>query len=140
VLKAVIDANVFISALLNPGSAADVIADLAHDKFELIYPARLIVELQRINDKPKLSTRISPEAVAEILELITEKGLLVEPTQVESICRDPSDDVYLACALAAEANFIVTGDHDLLSMSRHESTAIIMPATFLEKMRERGSD
>jgi putative PIN family toxin of toxin-antitoxin system len=81
VLKAVVDANVFISALLNPGSAADLIAELAHDKFQLFYPARLIIELKRINDKPKLSTTISPEAVAELLDLISEKGSKMDPRQ-----------------------------------------------------------
>jgi uncharacterized protein len=131
VLKAVIDANVFISALLNPGSAADLIAELARDKFELIYPARLIIELQRVTEKRKLSSRISAESLAELLQLISEKGILVEPTDVPALCRDPADDIYLACALAAQAQFIVTGDHDLLSMSQHQSTMIVMPAVFL---------
>jgi putative PIN family toxin of toxin-antitoxin system len=129
VLKAIIDANVFISALLNPGKARLVVEHLKTDSFQLIFPAQLLLEIRRVATNPKLG--ISENDTADLLRLISTKGSLVEPEEIQTICRDRSDDVYLACASVANCDFVVTGDNDLLSIGSYQSTSIISPSDFL---------
>lgn len=127
--KAVVDANVFVSALLKPGKPREVIEHLKADRFQLVYPEQLILELERAGAKPKLN--IAQDEVTDLIRLITSKGVLVEPSAIMPVCRDPADDVYLACATLSGVKFIVTGDEDLLSLGEHAGAKIIRPAEFL---------
>lgn len=59
------------------------------------------------------------------------RGVYVERTAAVEICRDPADDVFLACALAAGAQFLVTEDKDLLALDGCEGLRILTPAAFI---------
>lgn len=60
---------------------------------------------------------------------------LVEPAALKKpVCRDATDDIVLATAIAAGADFIVTGDQDLLVLKSHEGVRILTPRAFLEKL------
>jgi uncharacterized protein len=50
---------------------------------------------------------------------------------LKGVCRDPHDDKFLSCALAASARFLVTGDSDLLSLGKYKKVGIISPEVFL---------
>jgi putative PIN family toxin of toxin-antitoxin system len=54
------------------------------------------------------------------------------------LCSDPDDDKFLACALTAQADYIVTGDPDLLILGQHQEVTILKPQEFLTKLREEG--
>jgi predicted nucleic acid-binding protein len=60
---------------------------------------------------------------------------LFSPPNIESICRDPSDDYLLALATTAGADLLVTRDEDLLSMKKHGDTEIIYVAEFLKRLQ-----
>jgi len=53
--------------------------------------------------------------------------------QITGICRDPDDDKFISCAVSASAEFIVSGDRDLLDLGLYESIRIISPSDFLKK-------
>jgi putative PIN family toxin of toxin-antitoxin system len=97
---------------------------------------------------------VSPEIVAECLEVISRPKLMnkylvaenrdvdamlvriaastvVIPSHVPAVCRDPSDDKFLAAALASGSRFIVSADNDLLSLVEYEGIRICTPATML---------
>ena len=135
-LKVVVDTNVFISALLNPGNANEIVDHIKLGHFQFVYPSLLLIEIQRIPKKPKLS-RIRQEDIVAILQLITDKGLLVDPEQVPTVCRDPDDDAYLACAAASDCDYLVSGDPDLLDLLQHGQTKIVNPAKFLKILNQQ---
>ncbi len=76
-----------------------------------------------------------------ILQLVLSGGELVSaPPLPEPLCRDPDDDRFVACAVAAEAQFLVSGDQDLPALSDVMGVTILSPRTFLDTvLRGTGS-
>lgn len=82
---------------------------------------------------PKLKKYFNQDKVSDLLillEIISEK---IKLKKIEKICRDPKDDFLLALANRAKANYLITGDKDLLTLKTHGQTHIISPKEF-EKM------
>jgi len=134
-LKVVIDANVWISALLNPGTAREIIGFLKKGQFHLIYSAQMFDELLKVTDRQKFAKKLSAADKADLIDLIKQRGILIAvKRKSEAISRDPKDDQYLACAQIAGCEFIVSGDMDLLALKEHAGARIVTPAQFLKIM------
>jgi putative PIN family toxin of toxin-antitoxin system len=131
-IKAVIDTNVWISALLNPGTARQIVSYLYTGGFQLVCSGELLAELLRVLSRPKVSATFDQEDVDELLGLIQDKSFFVELQHIAAISRDPKDDMFLACAAASQSDYLVTGDNDLLTLKAHQSTKIVTPRQFLE--------
>jgi putative PIN family toxin of toxin-antitoxin system len=132
VLKVVIDTNIWVSSLLASGNPKKIVeAWLIDGLFTIVYPQWLIDELEKIPSKPRLAARIHPDDVKRLINFIEEDGFLIDTKYVPAISRDPNDDPFLACAQAAECDYVVTGDNDLLCLQTHGRTQIISPADFL---------
>lgn len=137
-LKVVIDANVFIGALLTPGSSTTVVKTyMEYGLVEAFYPEQLIKDLRRAPTKRKLEGRILPTDINKLLALLERKATFVALTNVPAVCRDPDDDPYLACAVVANCSYIISGDGDLLDLDRHGKTVIVSPSQFLQIFNER---
>ena len=80
----------------------------------------------------KIAARIAASDSQELIQLLKAQALFVLPETVPAISRDPKDDVFLACALAADADVLITGDQDLLVLKLHGRTRILTAAEFLE--------
>ena len=137
-IRAVIDTNVLIRALIKPqGSVGFVIAALRSQEFELVVSWPLIdelvakVALPRIRDKYHLSS----QDLLEYVRFLTLRSRLVEPARTVSVCRDPRDDMILEAALAGYAQFIVTGDEDLLVLNPFRGIQIVVPHEFMWRLR-----
>jgi putative PIN family toxin of toxin-antitoxin system len=63
----------------------------------------------------------------------TSRAKLVHPTKRLSICRDPEDNMLLECCLEAKANFLITGDKDLLSIEAPSGLKILSPDNFIKE-------
>jgi putative PIN family toxin of toxin-antitoxin system len=98
-------------------------------QFTLITCPFILEELERILGKKFLVAR---GQVREVLRLVAQAvEVNVHPTQaITGVCRDPEDDNILACALAAEADYLVTGDADLLALHEFKGTSIVTPKDF----------
>jgi putative PIN family toxin of toxin-antitoxin system len=70
----------------------------------------------------------------ELLTRYLNVAIVVEPTALPQIVRDPDDDHVLACALAARADLIVTGDSDLLTLLNYQDIPIVTPAEALRRL------
>jgi putative PIN family toxin of toxin-antitoxin system len=82
--------------------------------------------------RPKLAAYVSPsERTAFLTELAHVVELVPIGERVE-LCRDPRDDKFLELALAGRADFLLTGDADLLALHSFRRTAIITPAAYLD--------
>lgn len=137
-LRVVVDANIWISALLNSRKALAVVSLLEHDQFELICADTLIDELVVVLNRPKFSTKIKSGRRETLLELVREKARFVElPAVIDEICRDPKDDAYIICAVVAQAEYLVSGDKDLLVLKEHEGVKIVSLPTFVELFEKK---
>lgn len=135
-VKAVIDTNIWISALLSGSNALALVDALDRNKFSLISSDELLDELERVVARRKFAELMSKKRSQDILHLINEKALIVELSEVLSVSRDPKDDIFLACALAGHADYLVTGDDDLLCLKDHGTTKIVRLVEFVAILEE----
>lgn len=136
-MRVLVDTNVLISFLLSPGEGGAIRAifrALLNNRFTLLLPEQLLNELiASIRDKPRLAKRISTEQLNRFTALLTESAEQVAEieTTIPAVTRDPDDDYVLAYALVGGADFLVTGDKDLLVLNGQISDlTILTPAQF----------
>ncbi len=133
-LKIVLDANVFISSLLETGPSKVILDLWIDEKFILVTSPKLILELINALKKPKLTNRISPSDIESLLTLIQEDAMIVTPTQTINASRDAKDNKVLECAIQAKANIIGTGDKDLLVLHPYAGIDILPPSKLLARI------
>jgi len=131
-IRAVLDANILVSALISPsGTPAQVLDLWREERFLPMMSERILAELERVLSQPRLRRGYGLTA-ARTEELM--KGLrrfaLVTPGEAEvtGVARDPDDDKLLACAVEGEADYLVTGDNDLLALGSYQGIPIITAA------------
>jgi uncharacterized protein len=130
-VRAVLDANVIISALLSPdGAPAALLRLWGQGAFELIVSELLLEELERALAYPKLRRRISREETAAIIEGLARSAVVAPDPEELSPVRspDPGDDYLIALADAQDAP-LVSGDRHLLEIAH--DVPIHSPADFL---------
>jgi len=131
VVRAVLDPNVIISALLSPsGSPARVVQAWLAGDYELVVSPLLLGELERALGYPKLRERVTEAETQEVIELLRRGAdLRDDPTRPPSVrSPDPGDD-YLVALAAANQALIVSGDGHLLGLS--DDMPVYAPAVFL---------
>lgn len=128
-MKAVFDTNVLIAAFLSEGVCAKLLIRVRKKQFQLVTCPFVMQEFERVMMKKFKATRAE---MVEALELVEEAAQIrVEAEEeVAEVCRDRDDDNVLACARAAQADYLVTGDADLLVLVSHGGTTIIAPRDF----------
>jgi uncharacterized protein len=129
-VKAVVDTNVLVSALVFPGGAPEQVYRLGIEgRITLVTSPPLLAELGRVlTDKFGWQDDYVGAAVAQLVRI----GEIVEPVErISVIADDPDDDRVLEAAHAAGAALIVSGDRHLLSLGRWGEVAILSPAEFL---------
>jgi putative PIN family toxin of toxin-antitoxin system len=92
--------------------------------------------LDEVNEKltlPRLQKYIDSERAQQLVASYTSKATRLEVINHVQVCRDPDDDIVLALAATAEADFIITGDNDLLILHPYQNIQIVTPATFTDK-------
>jgi uncharacterized protein len=130
-LRAVLDPNVIISALLNPyGAPADVLRGWRDGVFEMIVSPALLEELKRALSYPKLRERIAALDAAELIDLLSRSATHASDDHSPPLhSADPNDDYLLALA-AGEGAILVSGDKHLLALAG--DAPIHRPSEFAE--------
>jgi putative PIN family toxin of toxin-antitoxin system len=136
-IRAVLDSNILIRALIRPQSAVGVVLRrLRAGDYVLIYSLPLLDELlaklvlPRIRDK----YHVDDAAIEALLGLLALRGELVAPVRRVKACRDPKDDMVLEAAVAGNADYVVTADEDLLVLKRFERARIVPCDVFLRAL------
>jgi putative PIN family toxin of toxin-antitoxin system len=127
----VFDTNVWVSAALGSSSCRNAF-DLARSKGKLIRSEETFTELALTLEKPRLQKYLSHQDKIDFLAnylLITER--VDVKTEGLLICRDPKDNMLLELAISCEADFIISGDKDLLTLNSFRGVSIISPANYL---------
>lgn len=134
-MRAVIDTNILIRALIKPtGSVGPILRRLRDGDFTAVYSESLLDELLEklalpgIRDKYKLSDT----DVSDFLALLALRGEMIEPKRKVNVCRDPDDDMVIEAALEGQARYVVTGDRDLLSLEKFEAVDFVTARIFLQ--------
>ncbi|MEA3349319.1 MAG: putative toxin-antitoxin system toxin component, PIN family [Chloroflexota bacterium] len=133
--RAVFDTNILVSYLLThrPPIATLIEQHLRQQCFSLVTAPELLEELNRVLRYPKLQRYCSEAERKRFVALVMALSECVDlPDTIPSICRDPDDDRVIACAVVSQADVIVSGDDDLLSLERVGGILIISAAEFLE--------
>ncbi len=139
-MRALLDANILISYLLAPasGTIAQVVDAGISGRYTLLLPEELLSEfVEKARAKPYLAERIAVEEVRELAEVLTKMSEVVPRIsgEIPAVTRDPKDDYLLAYALVGEADYLVTGDNDLLVLGQVEGgdgavARIVTPRAF----------
>lgn len=136
-IRAVLDTNVVISALLFSGPPSRLVTSWQSSLVRPVVSAPILDEYIRVLAYPKF--KLAP---AEIRALIEEELLPftetvnVTPSAVPTL-RDADDAKFITCALAAGVRWLVSGDDDLLSLRRVKSVEIVSITTFLQHLKQR---
>jgi len=130
-LRAVLDPNVLVSALLSPtGTPARALLAWVDGQYELVVSPRLLAELTRALAYPKLRSRVEPREAEQLVNWLARAAILaVDPADPPSRSADADDDYLLALA-AGEDALLVSGDKHLLALAGE--FPIHSPARFLE--------
>jgi len=130
-LIVVIDTNVWISALLFSGSdsvPSQALRRAVRDDI-LATSEELNQEIARVLREKSVWT---DSDIARQMKTFQRAALTVELRHNVQVCRDPKDDMFLECAVPANAEVLVTGDKDLLSLGSYGGTRIMTPLEYVE--------
>ncbi len=135
-IRAVLDTNQYISMALKPGGTADqLLAAWRDERFVLVLSPQILEEIVRVLRSPRLRrlVRLTTAEVDRLLEsLLIDAELTPGHLAVHVITRDPSDNMVLACAVEGRADYIVSGDRDLLTLESYEGIPIVTAREFLQ--------
>ncbi|MBF0337498.1 MAG: putative toxin-antitoxin system toxin component, PIN family [Nitrospirae bacterium] len=139
-LKVVVDANVFISALLNPhGGPAQVFALIRGGKIQLLTSLEIVSEVKRVFLYPKISKRhqnTSHEVEQYLYKVFAVAEFTEGKLKSKKIVDDPADNKYLECAMEGHADFIISGDHHLKNLKFFQRIPILNPEEFLKRCKQ----
>lgn len=136
-MRAVLDTNVLLSGLLWRGNPHALLERVRNGTLTLISSPVLLAELAEVIDRPKFDailTRSNTSRERSLVEIQTLAAVLAPPPLPQPVCRDADDDAVLALALAAQVDFIVSGDDDLLSLQSFQHIPILTPAEALRRI------
>jgi putative PIN family toxin of toxin-antitoxin system len=136
-MRVILDTNILLSGILSPlGAPAKLLYAWERKIFTLVACDALIAEFRDVAGRPFFRVRLRA-SVAELLAAgLRDFSLYCRDLPSSPIAPDPKDSYLLAMAEAGQADFLVTGDKELLSLRRHKSTRIITPAAMIEILRE----
>ena len=138
-ITAVVDANVLASGFVraNPGAAPTVLINLWRaGSYELVVSPHVVSEVARTFEDRYFQARMTPEQIAEALDLLDRQGHTIDITaEVHGIATHPEDDLVLATAVSARVDYLVTGDTQLVRLGVYEGTRILSPRAFLDMLQ-----
>ena len=135
-LRVVLDANVYVSALIRPeGPPGQILKRfLREDSFEIVLSLGIVDETVRAFGYPKvrkyIHAGVDPELWFEDVILLAQ--LVAGDYELEGVSVDADDDKYFAAALEGRATMIVTGDPDLLTVKEYRDIRVVTPRVFLD--------
>jgi putative PIN family toxin of toxin-antitoxin system len=139
-MRLILDTNILLSALLSPlGTPAKLLAAWERKTFTLVACDALVAELREVAGRPFFRTRLRASAAELLAAGLRDFSLfcsdLPSGPVTADFAADPKDSYLLALAEAIQAEFLVTGDKQLLSRRHHKATGIVTPAAMIEILR-----
>ena len=136
-MRVVVDTSVLVSGLIRPqGPPGDILRSLRDGRFTVCYSHETLMEVVEVlgRDFFRSKYHIQAEDIEILVSLIRLRGDAIVPTQKITDCRDPKDNKFLEAAVAGAADYLVSGDDDLLILNPYRGIPILSPAEFLETL------
>jgi hypothetical protein len=138
-MRVILDTNILLSALLSPlGPPAKLFTAWERNRFTLVACDRLIEELREVTARPFFRARLRPSAAELLAAGIRDFSFFISDLPSGPIAPDPKDSFLLALAQSSQAEFLVTGDQELLSLGHHESTRIVTAVAMISELKRQG--
>ena len=129
--EAIIDTNIWISALMKSTLTRPIIEAFIAGKFTPVVSPELIKELNDTLNEPEVVKLINKEEAQELIELITEKSRKIRPARKVKVCRDSGDDFLIALVIESKTP-LISLDKDLLALAKE--FPILPPRKFLNQL------
>lgn len=133
--KAVLDTNVLISGLLKRGRSGipdQILRYIA--RFQLFLSEEILEETDRVLHYPRIQKKhnLSDEDIHSYIQYLRSIAIIATDLPTVTVAADPDDNIVLACALKAQADYIVSGDPHLKKLKEYQGIQIVPPVEFLK--------
>lgn len=134
-LKVVLDTNTLISAFFWDGNEAELFRRIEQGKVELYITGEILAEIENVIRRPKFDeirkkANVTPNEIMQ--KIISLSHVIIAQKVGVAICRDKKDNKFLECAESAKADYLVSGDEDLLILKKYKETTIINTSKLLQ--------
>ena len=135
-MKIVLDTNVLISGIFFSGPPYQIFKAWQEGKIKITVSEEILSEYHRVAEE--LSNQFPSIDIDRILELITVHADIVDASDFQvTICEDPDDNKFIACALASKSNIIVSGDKHLLNVTGYKGIQVVKPRDFVNNFLKK---
>ncbi len=132
-MRVVLDTNVLVSGVFFGGLPARVLDAWRDGRFDLIVSPEILDEYQGVGEE--FAHRFPSVSFSPFLSLVVSYAEIVDaPDLAESVCSDPDDDKFFACAVAGRCGLIISGDRHLLAASGWHGVEVVTPRQFLDSV------
>ncbi len=133
-LRVVLDTNVIVSGLINSnGHPGKILKALKNHRFQLITSPSINDEIMSVMNRPRLKEKYGlGQYLFDIAYLLWGLSEVIKNPSPIKKSRDPDDDKFLSTALEGNADYLVSGDHDLLELQHKVNVSIVTPGEFLK--------
>lgn len=131
-MKIVLDTNVLMSGIFFTGPPYQILQAWRDGAIRLVVCPEILAEYRDV--AVRLNRTYKGIDILALLDLVAVRSHVVQPTPLpSSVCTDPDDDIFIACALAAKAPIIVSGDRHLLAVSGFGGIQVLRPKPFIDR-------
>jgi putative PIN family toxin of toxin-antitoxin system len=136
--KLILDTNILLSALLSPATPPARLLDAWEQrKFIVVACEALVAELREVANRPFFRVRLRLDRIELLVAGLRDFSEFHADLPRGVVAPDPKDSFLLALAEASHADFLVTGDKELLALKHHGATRIITPSAMIQILKSR---
>ncbi len=131
-IRAVLDTNLLVSYLLTNGETISrIIVHWEAGHFVSLQSPQMLAELVDVLNRPRLRQHLKANPQILIDLIVTDAEFVKGELALSGACRDPKDDKFIACAMEGSADYLVTGDKDLLDLGCYQGVQMVRAWDFL---------
>ena len=130
--RIVIDTNLWISFLITK-DYKKLDGKIKSGEIKILFSLESMEEFLVVADRPKFKKYFDKEDIEQLIDLFDVYGEIVDVKSNIEICRDAKDNFLLSLSKDGKANFLITGDNDLLELKKFGKTKIIKVSDYLKR-------